>query len=116
MKKILQPLFYITAVYSFIALPMFAEKTGGACNAGAALFGIGLFLIICCVLTLLAIRNIAKKPGKIFSSISLLTWGFWMVVVCIDTPVIGLIYFAPLFITILVTVYYSFKGTLIKQE
>jgi hypothetical protein len=115
MKKILRPLFYITAIYSVIALPAFAEKAGRACNAGVAMFGIGLFLIISVVLTFLAIGNIGKRSGRVFGALALFTWGFWTVECCIETPAIGLIYFPPLFITILLTVYYSFGETEIKN-
>ena len=125
-NKILKPLFYLTTVYSFFALTPLAEKTGGACNAGIVLIGIGFFLVICAVLTFFAIKNITgieqtnsrNGVAKVLSILALLIWGFWAVTFVYDELAFTLLYFTPFLITIFTTIIVAFTNNrrLIKLQ
>jgi len=117
LRKALKPIFFIAAIYSFLALPTFARHAGGSCNAGAALMGIGAFLIICSVLTLISVLLITKRrqtpagrrAAKVLSVIAAVIWGFWTVGVITDEPLAGAVYFLPLFCAIIITCRLSYR-------
>jgi hypothetical protein len=124
LQKALKPLFFLTAIYSFLALSTFAEKTAGACNAGIALMGIGFFLILCAVLTFIAVHLVTKskqtgtsrKAAKVLSIIALVIWGFWTVGVCTNEPLAGAAYFLPFLITVILTCRLAYTETPVQNE
>ncbi|MCW3103153.1 MAG: hypothetical protein JWO09_1593 [Bacteroidetes bacterium] len=111
LRKALKPVFFITAIYSILVLPAFAAHAGGSCNAGVALIGIGFFLIICSVLTFIAVYLITKHSqttkgrttAKVLSVIAAVIWGFWTIGVITDEPLAGAAYFLPFFSTTVIT-------------
>jgi hypothetical protein len=117
--KILKPLFYLTAIYSFFALTPLAEKTGGACNAGVVLIGIGLFLIICSVLIFVSINNITRtqrtttgnRVAKVFSILALVIWGFWAGSFAVDEITFTLVHFTPFLATTIASTIFAFTST-----
>jgi hypothetical protein len=124
LRKFLPPLFFLTIIYSVVGLLPFAISTGGPCNSGVAVIGIGFFLIASALLTFISMRislkfqqaKTSKKRARVFSILSLFIWGFWTVVSSLDDLTTGLIYFTPFLITILLATIISFMAETTQQE
>lgn len=125
MKKRLRISFFLTTIYTYLALGPFSNILGGSCNAGiVAAFG-GVFLFICATLTLFPVINVtrsntnASKPvlTKILIVLSTMLWGGATINLLIDDILTGIWLFLPLFIIQLITLELAFrKNELLKSK
>lgn len=116
-RILLNLLAIFSITYSSLTLSSLAVKIGGFCNADVMFFGIGLFLIVCSILTICSIHITLKLLPKkeisiksiILSTLSLIIWEFWMFMISIDESFDIYMYFIPILITNGITITYSIK-------
>ncbi len=107
-RKFLMPLFYITALYSFIMIPSYAVELENTNNPSTGFVVFAIYLFICFLLLFLSIQYHTKFMGAMAGIVVFSIWSFMTTNVCSGDLIKGLVSFLPFLIVNLLAIVNAF--------